>query len=55
MSEPDLYDFAAARSPDQLTRMHDLAARGVCSFCPEHVGTEQADPGCSIVCDNGLR
>ena len=34
----DLYDFDAARTPEQRARMRDLAARGVCLFCPEHAG-----------------
>jgi diadenosine tetraphosphate (Ap4A) HIT family hydrolase len=39
-----LYDFAAARTPEQLARMEALASRGVCSFCPEHVAHEQRAP-----------
>jgi dihydrofolate reductase/diadenosine tetraphosphate (Ap4A) HIT family hydrolase len=31
-----LYDFDAARSPDQLARMKRLADQGVCIFCAEH-------------------
>jgi len=33
-----LYDFSAARTDAQRARMKDLAARGVCIFCPEHAG-----------------
>jgi ATP adenylyltransferase len=33
-----LYDFDAARTDAQRAKMEDLAARGVCIFCPEHAG-----------------
>ena len=33
-----LYDLSAARTAEQLARMQDLEARGVCIFCPEHAG-----------------
>lgn len=34
------YNEQAAREPAQLDRMRDLAARGVCAFCPEKLRTE---------------
>jgi hypothetical protein len=34
------YNHAAARKPEQLNQMQDLAARGICAFCPEHIHTE---------------
>jgi diadenosine tetraphosphate (Ap4A) HIT family hydrolase len=33
-----LYDLDSARTDEQRARMQDLAARGVCIFCPEHAG-----------------
>lgn len=30
--------------PDQLERMNDLAKRGVCAFCPEHIEAETTHP-----------
>lgn len=32
-----LYNFDAARSEAQLADMQDLAERGICIFCPEHI------------------
>lgn len=32
-----LYNFKAARSKAQLADMQDLAGRGICIFCPEHI------------------
>jgi ATP adenylyltransferase len=42
-AEP-LYNLEAARSKEQRRYMEGLAARGVCIFCPEHVGAEQREP-----------
>lgn len=36
----DGYNHAAARKPEQRNQMQDLAARGICAFCPEHIHTE---------------
>ncbi len=43
MSAP-LYSFEAARGAEQLERMRDLEAQGVCIFCPEHAHDWQAEP-----------
>ncbi len=34
------YHHTAARSEEQLRKMRDLEARGVCMFCPEHIHRE---------------
>jgi ATP adenylyltransferase len=34
------YNHKAARLPEQAEQMKDLAARGVCAFCPEHIHAE---------------
>lgn len=39
-----LYAPDAARGEEQLRRMKRLEADGVCSFCIEHVATEQSQP-----------
>lgn len=38
------YNHAAARQPHQLNRMKDLAERGVCAFCIEHIRQETTLP-----------
>jgi ATP adenylyltransferase len=42
-SEP-LYSLEAARSPEQRRYMEELAAAGICIFCPEHVAARQREP-----------
>jgi ATP adenylyltransferase len=36
-----LYNFDAFRTADQLEKMKDLDARGICIFCPQHIGEDQ--------------
>jgi ATP adenylyltransferase len=38
-----LYNFAAARSDEQLKDMQNLDSRGVCIFCPEHIGEDKQE------------
>lgn len=38
------YNRSAARVQEQLDRMDDLQARGVCAFCPEHLHSETTSP-----------
>lgn len=38
------YNLGVARSKDQLKQMQDLAGRGVCAFCPEHIEAEHREP-----------
>jgi ATP adenylyltransferase len=40
----DLYHLAAARSEEQRRHMQDLAAAGVCVFCPEHFAAYHREP-----------
>jgi ATP adenylyltransferase len=42
-AEP-LYSFDAARSAEQRRYMEELAAAGICIFCPEHVRRQQREP-----------
>jgi diadenosine tetraphosphate (Ap4A) HIT family hydrolase len=44
MSDRPLYNFEAARGSEQLSRMRELEAEGVCIFCPEHAGRYQREP-----------
>jgi ATP adenylyltransferase len=44
MSDRPLYNFEAARGSEQLARMRELEAEGVCIFCPEHAGRYQREP-----------
>ena len=44
MSKKAGYNFELARHKEQLQQMQDLAARGVCAFCREHIETEQREP-----------
>jgi diadenosine tetraphosphate (Ap4A) HIT family hydrolase len=44
VSADALYDFDAARSDEQRRYMEELAARGICIFCPEHVGRYHPEP-----------
>jgi ATP adenylyltransferase len=39
-----LYSFDAARSDEQRQYMEELAAAGICIFCPEHVARQQREP-----------
>ncbi len=42
---PDpLYSLEAARSEDQRRYMQQLAAAGICIFCPQHVAQQQREP-----------
>lgn len=43
MSTKD-YNVENARHEAQHQQMVDLAARGVCAFCPEHLGNEHREP-----------
>lgn len=38
------YNFDTARRDDQRKQMEDLAARGVCAFCPKHFEQEHREP-----------
>lgn len=38
------YNLRTSRSAKQTGQMSDLAARGICAFCPEHIHTEQREP-----------
>jgi ATP adenylyltransferase len=44
MSDRPLYNLEAARGSEQLSRMRELEAEGVCIFCPEHAGRYQREP-----------
>ena len=44
MSADPLYDLDAARSDEQRRYMEELAAAGICIFCPEHVGRYHPEP-----------
>src|ERR1700761_5184716 len=43
LPEP-LYCLDAARSEEQRRYMEELAAAGICIFCPEHVASQQREP-----------
>lgn len=38
------YNHQAARLPEQAQQMQDLAARGVCAFCPQSIRNETKEP-----------
>ena len=38
------YNLHTSRIAKQTGQMADLAERGVCAFCPEHIATEQREP-----------
>jgi len=44
VSADALYDLDAARSPEQRRYMEELAAAGICIFCPEHVAQYHSEP-----------
>jgi diadenosine tetraphosphate (Ap4A) HIT family hydrolase len=44
VSADALYDLDAARSDEQRRYMEELAAAGICIFCPEHVGQHHPEP-----------
>jgi len=41
---PSQYNRSGARVAEQLRRMEDLEARGVCAFCPENLRSETSSP-----------
>jgi ATP adenylyltransferase len=43
-SPEPLYCLEAARSEQQRSYMEELAAAGICIFCPEHVAQQQREP-----------
>lgn len=44
MTKPNKYNDAAARQPEQLAKMKDLAKRDLCIFCYETVNSEADNP-----------
>lgn len=40
----DLYHLAAARTEEQRRHMEELAAAGVCVFCPQHFAAYHREP-----------
>lgn len=44
MAKKANYNLATGRYADQITQMKDLAERGVCAFCPEHIDKEHREP-----------
>lgn len=38
------YNMYVARVPKQLNQMQELAKRGICAFCPEHIRQETRTP-----------
>lgn len=38
------YNLEAARQEQQINRMQNLAARGICAFCPEYIQNETDSP-----------
>lgn len=44
MAVPGDYNNAQARTPEQLQKMKQLAKRGICAFCYEHIRHETIEP-----------
>lgn len=38
------YNVSQGRVAAQISRMHNLAARGICAFCPEYIAAETDSP-----------